>query len=110
MALPEPDNTRTDHARLDSGVHVRDTERAPATGWQIFVTSLLVLAILVVFFYGLTEQRVYIAGVQPSHSNVAAPLGADRQKANAPQANTNAAAPAAGRAPPPMTTGAAPRR
>jgi hypothetical protein len=110
MALPQPENTEIDHATLDSGVHIRDTERSPATGGQIAVAGLLVAIILVVFFYGLTSQRVEVAGVPPSHSDVAAPLGAGQQTPNAGTAKANAPAPAVNKAPAPMTTGSAPKR
>ena len=57
MALPEPENTKIDHAKLDSGIHIRDSEAAQASLWQVFITALVVVAILTVFFYGVTEQR-----------------------------------------------------
>jgi hypothetical protein len=97
MSLPDPENTRIDHPRVDSGVHIRDSERAPATPWQMFVVGLLVIALLCVFFYGLTEQRTEVAGTPQENSSVAAPAGQATQSANTP-------------APPPATTGAAPAR
>jgi hypothetical protein len=66
MSLPDPENTRIDHAIEDSGIHVRDSERATATLWQMLITALLVVAILTVFFYGVTEQREEVAGVTPA--------------------------------------------
>jgi hypothetical protein len=101
MSLPDPENTQIDRPIEDSGIHIRDTERAPITTWQIFITSLLVIAILCVFFYGLTEQRVEVAGAPQHNANIASPLGQDRQAATAPKP-----APPAGTA----TTGAAPSR
>jgi hypothetical protein len=114
MALPEPENTKIDHAKLDSGIHIRDSEAAQASLWQVFITALVVVAILTVFFYGVTEQRnedgvAQIAGAQPSQqSNVASPAGADQQTANSGKANTAAPAPAVKQAPASATTGAAP--
>jgi len=61
----QPDNDPGDQTTFDSGVHVRDSERAPATAWQITLTAVLVIAILCVFFYGLTNQRVEVAGSTP---------------------------------------------
>jgi hypothetical protein len=60
MSFEDP--TTPDRPTLDSGVHVRDTERAPATAWQIAMAAVLVIAILCVFFYGLTNQRQQVAG------------------------------------------------
>jgi hypothetical protein len=65
MTLREPENTDVDRPTLDSGVHVRDSERAPASSWQILMVTILVVAILCVFFYGLTSQRVEVAGSTP---------------------------------------------
>jgi len=98
MSLPEPENTHIDRPIEDSGIYIRDSERASITTWQVFITSLLVIAILCVFFYGLTEQRVEVAGAPQEQSNIAAPVGQDQQKPNAPPASTAA---------PPTTTGAA---
>ncbi|MGN6573800.1 MAG: hypothetical protein ACTHLO_20525 [Pseudolabrys sp.] len=42
---------------VDSGVHVRDSERAPATGAQMTLVGALIAVILFVFFYGLNSQR-----------------------------------------------------
>lgn len=63
---PQPDNDPGDQTTFDSGVHIRDSERAPATVWQITLTAVLVIAILCVFFYGLTNQRVEVAGTPPA--------------------------------------------
>ena len=69
MSFPDPENTRIDHPIEDSGIHLRDAERAPVTLWQMLITALLVVAILTIFFYGVTEQRDEVAGVQaPSRS------------------------------------------
>jgi hypothetical protein len=98
MSLPESENTQIDRPIEDSGIHVRDTERASITTWQVFITSLLVIAILCVFFYGLTEQRVEVAGAPQQQSNIAAPFAQNGQKPAAGPANVGA---------PPTTTGAA---
>jgi hypothetical protein len=98
MSLPESENTQIDRPIEDSGIHVRDTERASITTWQVFITSLLVIAILCVFFYGLTEQRVEVAGAPQQQSNIAAPVAQNGQKPAAGPANVGA---------PPTTTGAA---
>jgi hypothetical protein len=62
MTFPDPENTRVDHPIEDSGIHIRDTERAPVTLWQMLITGLLVVAILTIFFYGVTEQRQETTG------------------------------------------------
>jgi hypothetical protein len=75
MALQEPDNAHPDQPREDGSIHIRDTERAPASTWQIVMVSALVIAILCVFFYGLTSQRIEVAGSTPppaSQTNVPA--------------------------------------
>ena len=60
MSFEDP--ATPDRPVIDSGVHVRDTERAPATAWQIGMAAVLVIAILCVFFYGVTSQRQQVAG------------------------------------------------
>lgn len=60
MSFEDP--AKPDLPVLDSGVHVRDSERAPASAWQIGMAAVLVIAILCVFFYGLTSQRQQVAG------------------------------------------------
>ena len=62
MSMLEPENTRLDRPTVDSGVYVRDTHDAPATLWQMLITGLLVIAILCVFFYGVTSQREEVTG------------------------------------------------
>ena len=47
---------------VDSGVHVRDSERAPASGAQMTLVAALIVAILSVFFYGLNSQRNEVTG------------------------------------------------
>jgi len=113
MQQPEP----PDHPIEDSGIHVRDSERAPATGWQITMAGLLIVAILCVFFYGLTNQRQEVAGPQPAQQaqnvpppqtqqkpattgqggtpaqNAANPQGAPRQQAPQKAGDQNAAQP-----------------
>lgn len=81
MSLREPENTRIDHPIEDSGIHVRDSERAPATMGQMAVTALLVIAILCIFFYGVTSQRVETSGPpqQQTASSVPPPNGAPSQ-------------------------------
>lgn len=73
MSFEDP--ATPDRPTLDSGVHVRDTERAPASAWQIGMAAVLVIAILCVFFYGLTSQRQVVAGNTAQHTTVAAPNG-----------------------------------
>jgi len=111
-SVPDPENTRIDQPIEDSGVHIRDTEHAPASLWQMTVTALLVITILVIFFYGVTEQRTYVAGLNPPKPNIAAPSGNDQRSATAstpapkPSAQPTAPATPEGGA----TTGAAPSR
>ena len=77
MSLREPDNTPIEPAVEDSGLYVRDTERASANLWQWTVTALLVIAILCIFFYGVTEQRNEVTGPsqQQTASSVPPPNG-----------------------------------
>lgn len=88
MSFEDP--ATRDRPVLDSGVHVHDSERAPATAWQIGMVAVLVIAILCVFFYGLTSQRQEVAGsTAPSAqaTNVPAPTQ--------PKVGTTGAAPKA---------------
>lgn len=114
MTLQEPENVHPDHPAMDSGVHVRDTESAPATGWQVTMVAALVVAILCVFFYGLNSQRQEVAGAsapaQQAANNVPPqkpattgqgqapdaknPPGATRQQAPQKGGGQNAAQPA----------------
>lgn len=57
---------------VDSGIHVRDGEHARASGMQIGLTFLAVIAILAVFFYGLNNQRIEIAGSETPQATTAA--------------------------------------
>jgi hypothetical protein len=88
MASPKPENTNVEPVIEDSGVHVTDTERAPVGIWQLLVTALLVVTILVVFFYGLTEQRTYVAGLNPPKPNIASQTGNAHETATANKATT----------------------
>ena len=97
MSLPDPENTRIDHPIEDSGIHIRDTERAPASLWQMTIAALLVITILVIFFYGLTSQREEVAGVQPPAPTITNPSGQlnvseQAQKPKAPATTTGQAA------------------
>jgi hypothetical protein len=65
MAADEQENARAGDSAFDSGIHTREAEGRPATGWQIGLTAALVTVILVVFFYGLTSQRQEAAGPAP---------------------------------------------
>ena len=76
MSFPDPENTRIDHPIEDSGIHLRDAERAPVTLWQMLITALLVVAI---FFYGVTEQRDEVAGVQPPSRSASSVLPAQAE-------------------------------
>jgi hypothetical protein len=68
MSLREPDNTPIEPVIEDSGIHARDTEGAPASLGQMLITGLLVIAILCIFFYGVTEQRQEVSGQQAASS------------------------------------------
>jgi len=80
MPTDLPNRNAPEPEILDSGVHVRDSERAPATGAQTTLVAILVVAILSVFFYGLNSQRNETTGP-------AAPSGA-QQAQNVPPAET----------------------
>ena len=71
--------TEPDPPIVDSGIHVPDPEHAPASGWQITLAAVLVVAILSVFFYGVTNQRLEVAGAAPP----------SQQAANVPPAKTS---------------------
>ena len=74
MSFEDP--ATQDRPVIDSGVHIRDSERAPASAMQIGMAAVLVIAILSVFFYGVTTQREPVAGATaPSQqaTNVPAP-------------------------------------
>lgn len=62
---------------VDSGVHVRDSEHARASGIQIGLTFLAVIAILSIFFYGLNNQRTEIAGSETTQTTTAAAASGD---------------------------------
>lgn len=78
MSIEQPEPV--DHPIEDSGIHVRDSEHAPATGWQITMVGLLIVAILCVFFYGLTNQREEVAGPQPTQQAESVPPAQTQQK------------------------------
>lgn len=89
MTLQEPETP--DRPAIDSGVHVRDSETAPASGFQITMVAVLVAAILFVFFYGLNSQRQEGGGTSapaPQAVNVPPP-----QPSTTGQGGQNAAQP-----------------
>jgi hypothetical protein len=63
MAVEQPE--RSEREIVDSGVHISDTERSGMSAWQVLMAAALIVAILCVFFYGLTNQRVEVAGSTP---------------------------------------------
>jgi hypothetical protein len=65
MAMDEPRKTPNEPEIIDSGVHVRDSETAAASGFQMTMVGILIVAILCVFFYGLNSQRQEVAGSGP---------------------------------------------
>ena len=74
MSMREPETTRTAEPVIeDSGVMVRDTERASASLWQMTITALLVVVILCFFFYGVTEQRNEVSGPPQQQASTAVP-------------------------------------
>ncbi len=73
MSLREPDNTPIQPRLEDSGIHARDTERAPMTLGQMVITGLLVIAILCIFFYGVTEQRNEVSGPPQQQASTSVP-------------------------------------
>ena len=77
---------------VDSGVHVRDSERAPATGAQMTLVAAVIVAILTVFFYGLNSQRNEATGP------TAASTGASKQAENVPPPETQPKASTTGQA------------
>jgi hypothetical protein len=75
--MREPETTRTTEPAIeDSGVLVRDTEREPAGLGRLAITALLVIAILCIFFYGVTQQRNEVSGPTPpaeQHASTSVP-------------------------------------
>ena len=80
MPVELPD--RREPEIVDSGVHMRDSERAPATGVQMTLVSALIVAILCVFFYGISSQRNESPGPATASS------GSSQQARNVPPAQT----------------------
>jgi hypothetical protein len=81
MSLREPDNTPIEPVIEDSGIHTRDTERAPMSLGRLLITGLLIIAILCIFFYGVTEQRQEVSGPpqQQASTSVPPPSGTQAQ-------------------------------
>ena len=73
-------------------MHVRDSERAPATGVQMTLVAALIVAILCVFFYGLNSQRNEADG--PATASAVS----SQQAQNAPPAQTQTKAQTTGQA------------
>ena len=86
MSMREPETSRTPEPLIeDSGVLVRDSERAPAGLGKLAVTALLVIAILCIFFYGVTQQRNEVSGPTPqteqqASTSVPPPSGTQAQR------------------------------
>jgi hypothetical protein len=78
MTVENPNRNPADPQIVDSGVHVRDSESAPATGLQMTLVGALIVAILCVFFYGLNSQRQEVTG----------PGAPSQQAENVPPAET----------------------
>jgi len=81
MSLREPDNTPIEPVIEDSGIHTRDTERAPTSLGRLLITGLIVIAILCIFIYGVTEQRHETSGPpqQQASTSVPPPSGTQAQ-------------------------------
>ena len=92
MPVDLPQRNPRDPEIVDSGVHVRDSERAPATGAQMTLVGALIVAILFVFFYGLNSQRNEAAGPATASS------ASSQQAQNAPPAQTQTKAQTTGQA------------
>jgi len=97
MAVEEPNIVNAEPPVVDSGIPVADPDTTPASGWQITLAAILVVAILGVFFYGVSNQRLEVAGSTPP-----SPQATNMPPAKAP---STAAAKQAGK---PSTTGQAP--
>jgi hypothetical protein len=68
---PERDNDNEKEI-LDSGVHVRDSERSAASVMQITVAAVAIVAILSLFFWGVNHQSEQIAGSEATQATTAA--------------------------------------
>ena len=90
MPVDLPD--RREPEIVDSGVHVRDSEHAPATGVQMTLVAALIVAILCVFFYGISSQRNESPGPATASS------GSSQQAQNVPPAQTQTKAQTTGQA------------
>jgi hypothetical protein len=88
MTIENPNRNPADPEIIDSGVHVRDSETAPATGLQMTLVAALIVAILCVFFYGLNSQRQEVTG----------PGTASQQADNVPPAGSQPKASTTGQA------------
>lgn len=66
MTVEEIQNLNAEPPVVDSGISVPDPEQTAASGWQITLAAALVVAILSVFFYGVTNQRLEVAGSKPA--------------------------------------------
>jgi hypothetical protein len=99
MPVDLPDRHPAEPEIVDSGVHVRDSERGPATGAQMTLVAALVVVILSVFFYGLNSQRNETTAPATTASS-----GTSQQAQNVPPAKSQGKGNAK-----PQTTGAAPK-
>jgi cytoskeletal protein RodZ len=92
MPVELPHRNPAEPEIIDSGVHVRDSETAPATGLQMTLVAALIVAILSVFFYGLNSQRNETTGPATASS------ASSQQAQNVPPAETQQKAQTTGQA------------
>jgi len=76
MSMNEPEPTKEPEV-MDSGVHVRDSERDIASTPQIALTVLAIVGILGVVFWGLNHQRTEVAGSEATQATTAAAANGD---------------------------------
>jgi len=94
MAVEEPNIVNAEPPVVDSGIPVADPDTTPASGWQITLAAILVVAILSVFFYGVSNQRLEVAGsTPPSPQATNMPPAKAPSTAAAKQASTTGQAP-----------------
>lgn len=77
MSMQEPERDNKEPEILDSGVHVRDSERGTASTGQIALTACAIIAILALFFWGVNNQRTEIAGSESTQATPSAAANGD---------------------------------
>ncbi|WP_162826757.1 hypothetical protein [Pseudolabrys taiwanensis] len=91
MTMQDPERGQAEPEIIDSGVHVRDSERGKASTGQIALTACAIIAILAVFFWGVSNQRTEIAGSESTQATTAPAANGDTSGTQAPAQQSQAA-------------------